>query len=93
MTSPELQEAKMSARRFCHAYNNMIDSRDDTLKNARKWRGEALKEFLGKVLVDQPITMEPPVFFSYGCNVEVGPKCWINSKSVYLLSIAIRIRR
>lgn len=68
MTSPELQAAKMSARRFCREYNNMADPRDDTLNNARKWRGESLKEILGKVVGDQPITMEPPVFFSYSCR-------------------------
>jgi len=66
---PELEDARLRARKFLKKYNNYLPD-DATTASLGADRERMLGELLGKTGKD--IYIEPPFFVDYGCNTSIG---------------------
>jgi len=74
--APELESAALRARQLCLAYGSVSASEITSMSELIDQRATHLHEIIGGA-ASRP-NIEPPCFFSYGCNISLGLKFYAN---------------
>jgi len=77
---PELQEARLRARKLVKKYNDHLPD-DATTATLNADRALMLEKILGRM--GEGSRIEPPFYVDYGCNTAIGDGFYANTKYVF----------
>ncbi|KAH7262903.1 trimeric LpxA-like protein [Fusarium tricinctum] len=80
--SQELMDYKLAAMKKLRSFNDDSIPDDSTLASLKARRMVVAKEMLGQL--GQGVAIEPPFFHTWGCNIFIGSRVYINREvSIY----------